>query len=500
MLSTSRIKRRRIKRRSNVRALLGVTALCVLVSTASAQNACTRLAPDDLAPVVAFGRSFDVSHDRIVVGAPGLPNAMKPPAAYVFEQTGEGWTERARLTLDDPEEVFGWHVALGDDRLGVAGPRLHASLFEWNNADWTATGTIPDYGHMIFRGDTLLIGGPGASDPTSPFAAGAVRVYVRDQATWNQIQIMTGREQENFGQFFVLDGNWLAAAGWGGLASSHVKIFRRAGSAEPWQIETEFIVSAQNSVSLDLKDDRLIVGVPSNSNNTIGVVYDYRWDGRAWNRIGMIAPPAEASRGFGDAVALQGDTLVVGDPHDAQFGPSSGAAYIYLWQDTTWVEQGRITAGGAAGRAYFGSPLQIDKGRLFIGAPFDGGQQASAGAVYVCPFMPGTTVSIACPGARISAPGRCDTPPLPAEALILENHPNPFTESTTIRYALPEAGAVDLAVYDVLGRRVATLAHGHTAAGHHTIHFDGSGLVAGHYFCVLRSKERMAVKALLLAR
>ncbi len=486
----------------NVRVLLGVTALCVWVSTASAQNACTRLAPNDAVPVLAFGRSFDVSHDRIAVGAAGNPLAMIPipPTVYIFERMGDSWTERAQLTLENPEDVFGWHVALSDDRLAVAGPSLHASLFERSNGDWTASGAIPgnSYGHMIFRNDTLLIGGPGASDPSSPLGAGALRVYVREQATWRQIQILTGREEENLGRYFDLDGNWLAVAGWGGRASSHVKIFRRTGSTEPWQIVKEFIVSAISPVALDLEGDRLLVGVSSIRGGPPPVVYDYRWDGQAWNQVGMIEPPARASHGFGKAVALQGDTLVVGDPHDTQFGFSSGAAYIYLWQDTAWVEQGRITAGGAGGRAYFGSSLQIDHGRLFIGAPFDDSRGNRSGAVYVCPFMPGTTVSIACTGTQTAA--SCDRPALPSEALTLENSPNPFNETTTIRYDLPEAGAVDLAIYDVLGRRVATLANGHAAAGRHTVRFDGSGLVAGHYYCVLRSRERVAVKALVMAR
>ena len=197
----------RIKTRLALRVLKGIAVLCVLVSTASAQDSCIRLTASDAMPMGVFGRSFDVSHDRLAVGAVGnaLATPLVPPAAYLFERMGESWAERARLALDDPEEVFGWHVALSEDRLAVAGPRFHASLFERNNTDWTAAGTIPDFGHMILRSDTLLIGGPGASDPTSPFASGAVRVYVRDQATWNQIQIMTGREEENFGQFFVLD-------------------------------------------------------------------------------------------------------------------------------------------------------------------------------------------------------------------------------------------------------------------------------------------------------
>ncbi len=302
----------------HVCVLLGVTALCVWVSTALAQDSCIRLTASDATPLGVFGRSFDVSHDRIAVGAVGNPLVMIPipPAAYIFERMGDSWIERTRLTLENPDDVFGWHVALSDDRLAVAGPSLHASLFERSNGDWTASGAIPSnsYGHMIFRTDTLLVGGPGASDPSSPLGAGALRVYVRDQATWRQIQILTGREEENLGRYFDLDSNWLAVAGWGGRASSLVKIFRRTGSTESWQMVKEFIVSAISPVSLDLEGDRLLVGVSSIRRGPPPVVYDYRWDGQDWNQVGRIEPHARASHGFGNAVALQGDTLVVGDP------------------------------------------------------------------------------------------------------------------------------------------------------------------------------------------
>ncbi len=56
------------------------------------------------------------------------------------------------------------------------------------------------------------------------------------------------------------------------------------------QLPSEFIVSATNSVSIDLEGDPLMVGVPESANDA-AVVYDYRWDGQAWNRVAKIANP-----------------------------------------------------------------------------------------------------------------------------------------------------------------------------------------------------------------
>ncbi len=70
---------------------------------------------------------------------------------------------------------------------------------------------------------------------------------------------------------------------------------------------------------------------------------------------------------------------------------------------------------------------------------------------------------------------------IPATAALASNYPNPFTHATTIEYALPASGPVRLAVYDALGREVATLAEGVQHAGRHTAVFDGTSLPSGVY-------------------
>ena len=74
--------------------------------------------------------------------------------------------------------------------------------------------------------------------------------------------------------------------------------------------------------------------------------------------------------------------------------------------------------------------------------------------------------------------------PAPPENYVLgfdQNFPNPFTQSTTLRYSLPQPMQVRLTVYDMLGREVALLVNAQQEAGIHTAEFDAGSLPAGVY-------------------
>ena len=83
--------------------------------------------------------------------------------------------------------------------------------------------------------------------------------------------------------------------------------------------------------------------------------------------------------------------------------------------------------------------------------------------------------------------------------------PNPSASGATIRYRTAEAGSVDLAVYDLLGRRVATLARGVQPADEHESAWsglgdDGRALATGMYLVRLSAGDRTATRRLTLLR
>ncbi|MEW6752923.1 MAG: CotH kinase family protein [Candidatus Latescibacterota bacterium] len=121
-------------------------------------------------------------------------------------------------------------------------------------------------------------------------------------------------------------------------------------------------------------------------------------------------------------------------------------------------------------------------------------------------------LSTATPGASNSVPtavtGSAGTQP-PAFRLHA-NYPNPFNSGTGIAFEVPALAGhqdtpVELAVFDLLGRRVATLVRARVAPGRHEVHWDGRGqhgeeLASGVYFYRLTAGDQVATRRLALVR
>jgi hypothetical protein len=101
---------------------------------------------------------------------------------------------------------------------------------------------------------------------------------------------------------------------------------------------------------------------------------------------------------------------------------------------------------------------------------------------------------------------------MPTKYNLAQNYPNPFNPTTTIKYSIPSviarSGAtrqsadllVQLKVYDILGREVATLVNQKQVPGNYSVKFDASKLTSGIYFYRLQSGSFVVTKKMILMK
>jgi len=113
----------------------------------------------------------------------------------------------------------------------------------------------------------------------------------------------------------------------------------------------------------------------------------------------------------------------------------------------------------------------------------------SAGTTGTTSKMTGVPVGINDPSSEI-----------PATYSLMQNYPNPFNPTTNITFAMPLAGNVELKVYDLLGKEVATLVTGNLNAGTHVVPFDASALASGVYIYKITSGSFIDSKKMVLIK
>jgi hypothetical protein len=90
---------------------------------------------------------------------------------------------------------------------------------------------------------------------------------------------------------------------------------------------------------------------------------------------------------------------------------------------------------------------------------------------------------------------------IPTSVELQQNYPNPFNPTTTIEYGVPEAAEVTLEVFDMLGRKVATLINREAkSAGRHSVQFDAGRLSSGMYIYRMKAGNTVITKKLTLIK
>lgn len=226
-------------------------------------------------------------------------------------------------------------------------------------------------------GHTALIGAP--SDDGVANNNGSAYVFRYDGASWSQEQKLlpsSADANENFGESCDLFGD-VAVIGahcpGGSCATTNgaAYIFRYDGTT--WSEEER--LTASDGASDDRFGDAAaiygniaVVGAPRHANR--GAVYVYRYDGQMWDEeqkiVGDIVNDGDQ---FGSEVDVCGDVIIVGAPQDDDADGTefceSGAAYIFRYNGSTWVEEQKIVGDGC--KQFRGLRVAIDGDVAAIG-------------------------------------------------------------------------------------------------------------------------------------
>jgi hypothetical protein len=88
---------------------------------------------------------------------------------------------------------------------------------------------------------------------------------------------------------------------------------------------------------------------------------------------------------------------------------------------------------------------------------------------------------------------------IPRVYALMQNFPNPFNPTTTIRYEVPKAGKISLKIFNTLGQLVATLADEHKETGYYQVLWNAN-VASGIYFYRLQAGEFVGTKKMILLR
>ncbi len=300
----------------------------------------------------SFGCSVALSGDLALIGAYGtkVGSHASAGAAYLFARSGTDWSQVAELTASDAadDDEFGNAVALTESTALIGARNKSfggnyytgaAYFFSDSTGNWSQEDEVPDpnpgytddFGAAVaLSGDTALIGAPGTS-VNGQYWSGAAYVYAQSGGGWTEqaeLSASDGLAGDDFGTTVALDGDTaligaVAALNWTGTA------YVFTGSGSVWTQQAELsdpnaVTNDNYGVAVALNADTALVGaclktVGSQSADGCGFVFTPS-NGQWPQQAQISAPDAVANDNLGVAVALSGDTALLGAPNHGDAG------------------------------------------------------------------------------------------------------------------------------------------------------------------------------------
>lgn len=344
----------------------------------------TELTASDATQNDYFGWSVAVSGTIALVGA---SYENKTGAVYEFVNSGGTWSQRAKLTASDgvAGDSFGWAVAMSGNVavIGAVGRNVQtgaAYVFVNSGGTWTQqaeliasdAGSEDQFGNAVaVSGGTIVVGAPFRNDQT-----GAAYVFVQKGTTWTQQAELTARDGnpgDDFGGAVAVSGRTVVvgASGYNSIPEGVVYVYSQRG--DTWVRQAELIGSGaawgdEFGGAVAVSGDTLLVGAPNaHGNNLIGAAYVFVRSGGDWTQQSILsASDAATADRFGLSVALQGSTAIIGAPGK---NGGAGVAYVFVRNATTWTQRAELRAATSGTGDQFGNSVALYRTTFLVGEP-----------------------------------------------------------------------------------------------------------------------------------
>ena len=223
---------------------------------------------------------------------------------------------------------------------------------------------------VAIDGDTAVVTA-SLDDTSAGDDSGSAYVYVRDGMGWIEQAHLTGRswaQTEKYNASMALSGDTIAV-GYGsddkaGYYAGSVSIFVRNGTS--WTQQTPLFASDAGNgdlfgSSVAISGDTMIVSASHDSTPAgvqAGSAYIFVRNGTTWTeQAHLFASSPAAFALFGEAVAINGTTAIIGAPEEN----GSGAAYIWVRNGSSWTEQAHLIASDGQAGDEFGQAVAISE-------------------------------------------------------------------------------------------------------------------------------------------
>ena len=364
-----------------------------------------------------FGTALAMSGDYVIVGVPRKDGVGRNSgAAYIFRRQGTEWVEQAKLLASDETrgDYFGISVAIDGDTAVVGAHRTNEPLadsgavfvFERTGESWNQTDrlTAPDADSFAYFGfsvgldaDTAIIG--AIRDDEAGNDSGAAYIFVRNQFGWAPQAKLIGNNTEaedNFGYAVDVDGDFAIVSSPKNRGVGSAYIYKREGiewKQKRNRIRIRMIPidpdgATAFGVSVDIKGETAVIGATGGNvgKDVVGAAYIFTQNEPPfWNQhTKLVAGDRSGGDQLGFAVAIGENEVIAGAPKHNAGGLSSGAAYIFEQrEDTSWVENAKLSDGETASEDQFGVSVSISGNFAISGAQQDDDIAPNAGAAYI---------------------------------------------------------------------------------------------------------------------